>query len=75
MTVDQQGVGTGGSVSVEDFKGKLADIEPGVGYIVGEAEQFPWPQTPDEVRDVLAPLQAPSRRSRTRRSATSARGC
>ena len=50
VTVDQQGVGTGGSVSVEDFKGKLADIKPGVGYVVGEAEQFPWPQTPDEVK-------------------------
>lgn len=55
VTVDQQGVGSGGSVSIEDFKGKLADIKPGVGYVVGEAEQFPWPQTPDEVKSFSTP--------------------
>ncbi len=50
VTVDQQGAGTGGSVSVEDFKGRLADIKRGEGYVVGDAAQFPWPQTPEEVK-------------------------
>jgi len=50
VAVDQKGVGSGGKVSIEDFKGQLADIKRGEGYVVGEAEQFPWPQTPDEVK-------------------------
>ena len=39
VTVDEQGVGTGGR-SRSRTQGKLADIKPGVGYVVGEAEQF-----------------------------------
>jgi hypothetical protein len=54
-TVDQSGRGTGSAISVADFKGRLEDIERGKGYVVGEAEQFPWPQTPEEVKSFSSP--------------------
>ena len=69
MTVDQQGVGTGGKVSVEDFKGLLADSSRAVGYVVEDAEQFPWPHTPEEVKTFSTP--SCSRRSLMRRRRTS----
>ena len=50
VDVDQQGGGKGGVVSIEDFKGRLQDIERGKGFVVGDAGDFPWPQTPEDVK-------------------------
>jgi hypothetical protein len=49
VPVDQKG-GAGKPVGVSPFEGKLEDIKRGEGYVVGEAEEFPWPQTPDDVK-------------------------
>jgi hypothetical protein len=50
VTVDQKGAGAGAAISVEDFKGRLQDIERGKGFVVGDAGDFPWPQTPEDVK-------------------------
>ncbi len=50
VTVSEAGTGAGGPIAVEDYKGRLEDIRRGQGYVVGEAERFPWPRSPEEVK-------------------------
>jgi hypothetical protein len=50
VTVDQKGGGQGAAISVDAFRGQLQDIERGKGFVVGDAGDFPWPQTPDDVK-------------------------